>query len=71
MGFLKCRKKEEKWCLEGASLRGSIPFNMFGIARTALYIIPLLFIKYPNSLKQTVTAELKKRREASGELLED
>ena len=37
----------------------------------ALYIIPLLFIKYPNALKQTVTAELKKRREASGELLED
>ena len=48
------------------------PLFMLGPAiGAALYIIPLLFIKYPNSLKQTVTAELKKRREASGELLED
>lgn len=28
----------------------------------ALYIIPLLFIKYPQELKEQVTAELKERR---------
>ena len=30
----------------------------------ALYIIPLLFIKYPKELKEQVTRELKERREA-------
>lgn len=39
------------------------PLFMLGPAvGAALYLIPLLFIKYPNSLKQQVTKELKERR---------
>lgn len=43
------------------------PLFMLGPAiGAALYLIPLLFIHYPDSLKQQVTQELKERREKSG-----
>ena len=47
------------------------PLFMIGPAiGAALYIIPLLFIHYPQSMKEKVTKELRERRQRSGELSE-
>ena len=47
------------------------PLFMVGPAiGAALYIIPLLFINYPQSLKEKVTKELHDRRLAKGEITE-
>ncbi|MBQ7223169.1 MAG: MFS transporter [Erysipelotrichaceae bacterium] len=45
------------------------PLFMIGPAiGAALYVIPLLFIKYPKEMKDKVTAELKERRLQRGEI---
>ena len=47
------------------------PLFMIGPAiGAALYIIPLLFIKYPQSLKEQVTKDLHDRRMQKGEITE-
>jgi len=47
------------------------PLFMLGPAiGAALYIIPLLFIKYPQSLKEQVTKDLHDRRMQKGEIAE-